>query len=163
MVPSKRRTVSVLVGIALATLGACVSDDVSEVADSTTTEAPKATTTSLRQESTTSTTTDTPVTEDQLIGSWQLSSGYVLTFDETGSWEIAETETLDQPFDGGTYELADSVLTVVTTFGEGCDIDATGSYELVHGEDGMDVADSLGDPCTNRRVDFSEGFMPFEQ
>lgn len=161
-----RRGLAGFLVVGVAFLGSCGSGDASGTSSTSTTEAAQETaTTGADQITTTTTETDIPVTVKQLVGSWQLAAGEILTFDDAGTWEITEGDTPDEPFDGGTYQLVDSTLTLESTFGDGCEIGATGNYELAEGpEDGEITALSVEprDPCEQRRAEMERGLQPVE-
>jgi hypothetical protein len=169
------RTASRLIGLPvllmLALLAASCSsgdtgttEDPADVPTSTSTTAPETTTT---EQTTTSSTPIDPdpasVPVETLLGSWQLASGYVITFGEDGRWKVADPETPDAPFDFGSFEIDEATLIVTTDPGvvEGCDVGDTGYYEISVpiDEEGLQL-DPIDDPCVPRRSDFGRGFAP---
>lgn len=121
----------------------------------TTTEAPASTTTLIDADA-------DPFPPELLIGTWELNSGYILEFRDDGQWQIADRDTLDDPFDHGSYEVEAATLVIATapTVDDGCEPGDTGYYQLSAPDDGEIDLEPVDDPCTARLGDFRWGLTP---
>jgi hypothetical protein len=88
---------------------------------------------------------------DSIVGTWiARAQGYLVTYRQDGTWDVREDFEMG-PFDGGSWSLEGSVLTMGTEQGNGCPIGSVGQYEIELVDDGRSVEASLiEDSCQDR-------------
>jgi hypothetical protein len=107
---------------------------------------------------------DEPVS-DPLAGTWQTSDVFI-TFD-SGEYTVAQGSATDTPFEGGTYEVDGTTVTLTpapptadigtTTTGLlACSVGQVGVYEMTVSDDGSEIKMKVvSDDCADRRNDWS--------
>ncbi|MCU0279673.1 MAG: hypothetical protein MUE31_12375 [Candidatus Nanopelagicales bacterium] len=104
---------------------------------------------------------DEPVS-DPLAGTWQTSDVF-MTFD-SGEYTVAQGSATDTPFEGGTYEVDGTTVTLtpapptadIETTGLACSVGQVGVYEMTVSDDGSEIKLTVvSDDCADRRNDLS--------
>lgn len=104
---------------------------------------------------------DEPVS-DPLEGTWQTSDVF-MTFDG-GEYKVAQGSATDTPFEGGTYEVDGTTLTLtptpptadIETTGLACSVGQVGVYEMTVSDDGSEIKLTVvSDDCADRRNDLA--------
>ncbi len=114
----------------------------------TTTVAPSSTTSSTS--TSTTTTTLVPADPEELLGSWDVRGGDVLTFEEDGSYALY-VDLGDDPFDSGTYTFDGLTLVMTGVANSNYCPDETGSYTVQFPDEITADIDLIEDPCGQRR------------
>jgi hypothetical protein len=104
---------------------------------------------------------DEPVS-DPLEGTWQTSDVF-MTFDG-GEYRVAQGSATDTPFEGGTYEVEGTTVTLtptpptadIATTGLACSVGQVGVYEMTVSDDGSEIKLTVvSDDCADRRNDLT--------